>query len=94
MTSNHTKHSAIRSQQRAIPPLILQLLDEFGHREYDKHGGAKVFFTRSSIRNMERQFGRRPVARLRDFFTTYFVESTDAHATLTVGHRTKRFRRN
>lgn len=94
MIWSHTKHSSIRSQQRAIPPLILQWLDEFGHREYDKHGGAKVFFTRSSIRDMERQFGRRPVARLREFFTTYFVESTDAQATLTVGHRTRRFRRN
>jgi hypothetical protein len=31
----HTHHAAVRAQQRAIPPFVEFLLDEFGERLYD-----------------------------------------------------------
>ena len=56
-----TKHAEARMQQRAIPPLIDLWLEEFGEEEYDGHGGIRRYFSRRSIREMERQFGRRPI---------------------------------
>ena len=35
---NMTYHAAIRSQQRGIPPLVMQWLDQFGEECYDGHG--------------------------------------------------------
>jgi len=93
MTSNLTKHSLARCKQRSIPPLVLHLLDEFGERQYDSHGGVKVYFTHRSVRTMQRELGRRPVAKLREYLNSYFIETTDGSRILTAGHRTKRVRR-
>jgi hypothetical protein len=35
---NITYHAATRSQQRCVPPLIMQWLDQFGEEQYDGHG--------------------------------------------------------
>lgn len=32
-------HAATRAQQRGIPPFVANLLDNYGHREFDGHGG-------------------------------------------------------
>ena len=37
-----TRHATIRARQHAIPPLVETLLDEFGERVYDGHGGIRV----------------------------------------------------
>jgi hypothetical protein len=66
-----TKHANIRAQQRAIPPLIDQWLDQFGDEEYDGHGGVIRFFSRSSIRAMEREFGDSPVRKLAEYLHAY-----------------------
>jgi hypothetical protein len=44
---------------------------------------------KDSIRSMERDLGRRPVARLAEWFDAYKVRTTDGR-TITVGHRTRR----
>jgi hypothetical protein len=79
----------MRAQQRGIPPMVDQLLDLYGHEEHDGHGAIVVFLNRQSIRQMERDFGRRPVARLSEWFDAYKVRSTDG-CTITVGHRNRR----
>lgn len=45
-----TTHAAIRSQQRGIPPLIMEWLDQFGEEYYDGHGAIIRRFTRTSRR--------------------------------------------
>ena len=47
---NMTYHATIRSQQRGIPPLILQWLDLYGEEEYDGHGAVIRYFSRASRR--------------------------------------------
>lgn len=89
----HTHHAAVRARQRAIPPFAEFLLDEFGERLYDGHGGIRVFFSRRSIRRMERCWGRRPVARMSEYFGAYRVEDSRDGTTITVGHRSKRMNR-
>jgi hypothetical protein len=84
-----TRHAEIRAQQRCIPPLIDDLLDLYGQEEYDGHGAVTLNLSKASIRNMERELGRRPVSRLAEWFDAYKVRSADGH-TITVGHRTRR----
>ena len=50
---NMTYHAAIRSQQRGIPPLVMQWLDQFGEECYDGHGAIIRFFSQTSRREME-----------------------------------------
>ncbi|MCX7194013.1 MAG: hypothetical protein NTY60_10415 [Proteobacteria bacterium] len=84
-----TQHAAMRMQQRGIPLMVDQLLDLYGQEEYDGHGAVTLYLNKTSIRNMERDFGRSPVSRLAEWFDAYKVKSTDGF-TITVGHRTRR----
>lgn len=52
-----TNHARTRAQQRAIPPLVDRLLDEFGDEAYDGHGAIRVYFSHRSRGRMERAFG-------------------------------------
>jgi hypothetical protein len=87
-----TKHAKVRAQQRSIPPLVDELLDRFWQEEHVGSGAIKVYFGKSSIRNMERDWGHRPVSRLAEWFHVYKVRSTDGH-TITMGRRTHRLQR-
>jgi hypothetical protein len=88
-----TKHAAVRAQQRAIPPFVDRLLDEFGEEEHDGHGCIRVFFSHNSIRRMERALGHQPVTLFKRYLHAYKVESGDTGATITRGWRTARIRR-
>lgn len=88
-----TRHAAARAQQRAIPPLIDRCLSEFGDEEYDGHGGIRLYFSRRSIRAMERSFGRKPVALMERYLRAYKVESCADGATITTGWVTRHLRR-
>jgi hypothetical protein len=85
----NTKHAEVRAQQRGIPPMIDQLLDLYGQEAYDGHGAVTLYLDKTSIRNMERDMGRRPVQRLAEWFNAYKVKAISG-ATITVGHRTRR----
>ena len=85
----HTRHAITRMQQRGIPPMVDQLLDLYGQEEHDGHGAVTLYLNKNSIRNMERDFGRRPVSRLAEWFDAYKVKSLDGH-TITVGHRDRK----
>jgi len=89
-----TRHAQIRAQQRGIPPLIDQLLDQYGHEEYDDHGGVVVYFDKHSIRQMERDMGRSPVRHLAaEWRDAYKVRSSVNDCTITTGRRHTRIRR-
>lgn len=90
---NMCSHAAVRAQQRCIPPLVAQWLDQFGEERYDGHGGVLRYFSRASIRAMERAFGRAPVRKLAEYFDAYQVESSHDGHVITIGHRTKRIKR-
>ncbi|NDH64520.1 MAG: hypothetical protein EBY18_23405 [Alphaproteobacteria bacterium] len=85
----NTQHAEIRAQQRGIPPLMDELLDRYGHEQHDGHGAVILFLDKQSIRSMERDLGRRPVARLAEWLDVYKVRTSDGQ-TITIGHRTRR----
>ena len=37
-----TRHAAARAQQRALPPFVDFLLDEFGEELHDGHGAVQI----------------------------------------------------
>lgn len=85
----NTQHAEIRAQQRGIPPLMDELLDRYGHEQHDGHGAVILFLDKQSIRSMERDLGRRPVAHLAEWLDVYKVRTSDGQ-TITIGHRTRR----
>jgi hypothetical protein len=87
------EHAAVRAQQRGIPPLIIEWLDEFGEEIYDGHGGVRRYFSKRSIRAMERALGRAIVRRLADYLGVYKVDSSSSGHHLTIGHLTRRIKR-
>ena len=90
---NQSSHADKRSQARGIPPLVISLLDLYGHELYDGHGGLVHYFDKTSRRRMERDLGREPVRRLSEWLDAYKVISSRDGITITIGHRYKRINR-
>ena len=86
-------HAQTRAQQRAIPPLIEQWLDEYGEEDYDGHGARRIFFSKRSIRKMERDFGHAPLRKLNEWLNVYKVEDSRSGQIITIGHRYRHLRR-
>lgn len=87
----NTRHAIVRAQQRGIPPMIDMILDLYGKEEHAE-GVIIRFLNKSSIRQMENDFGRRAASRLSDWYGVYKVVALDGH-TITIGHRTRRINR-
>lgn len=84
-----SKHAQTRSQQRAIPPLLIDLLLQFGSSKRAGCGVSKMFFDKVSRRRVMAYAG--PLASiLNDHLDVYAVVSDDLKV-ITAGHRTSRF---
>ena len=86
-----TNHAAVRIRQRAIPPLIVDWLLEFGATKHDKHGAEIKFFDKTSRKKLSKKVGNLIVGALSKQLSTYLVVQNDC--VITVGYRTKRIRR-
>jgi hypothetical protein len=87
----NTRHAAVRMQQRGIPPLIEQWLEQYGEEDYDGKGGVRRYFSKRSIRALERDVGRGPVTRMSDYLRIYKIDSASDGHTITVAYKTKHF---
>ncbi len=87
---NMTKHARARSQQRAIPPLIIEWLCKYGCRLKGMNGTTVCFFDRESRRCLASEVGHVVVRRLSDMMDAYLVLSGDS--IVTIGHRYKPFK--
>lgn len=88
-----TRHARARAQQRVIPPLINQWLDQYGEEDYDGHGGCRIYFSKASKRRMERDFGRAVLSKMRQWLDVYKVEDTRNGQVITMGRRFRHLRR-
>ena len=89
-----SKHADVRARQRAIPPFVDRLLDEFGEELHDGRGCVRVFFNHSSVRRMERALGRQPVTMFKRYLHAYKVEALSDGSVVTRGWRTGRLNRS
>lgn len=88
-----TEHATRRLQQRALPPLVLDWLHQFGHELHDGRGGVILHFNKPARRRLERAVGGEPVRRMKDWLSAYAVMTTDGQL-ITAGHRFKRILRH
>ncbi len=84
---NVTKHAETRSQQRGLPPLILDLLKRFGRRTFDHHGAVRLTFDKKARRRVAHEIGRTAVARLHEFWNAFAVLDTGSGTVITCGHQ-------
>jgi len=87
-----SQHAKYRCQERNIPPLILEWLNEFGSVGYDKHGCKKIFFDKKSRHQLSENVGKEIVERMGDLMNIYMVVDNDNYRVITAGHRHKRFK--
>ncbi len=87
-----TQHANIRSQQRGIPPLVLDLLRQFGSHEPAGGGASKVFFDKQGRRKVQAYAG--PLAPLLNEHLDFYAVIGSNDQVITVGHRLDRIRRH
>lgn len=85
-----TSHAMKRAQQRRIPLVVDQWLDEFGEEQYDGRGGMKVYFSGHSKERMKRKFGTQFVEYNSKWLRAYRVESSHDGRPMTCGWLTRR----
>ena len=86
-------HAQERIQQRAIPPLVVELLEEFGSPE--RCGRAdRLVFDKAARRRLSRHLGgERSLRMIEPWLHVYAVVADDGQL-ITVAHRQRRQRRS
>lgn len=88
---NLTRHASTRSQQRAIPEMMIDLLLQFGKSESSGAGFAKMFFDRRARKRLASYAG--PIASLLDEHMNLYAVIDKDMKIITVGHRLERIQR-
>ena len=88
-----TGHASRRLQQRALPPLVIDWLHAYGREHHDHRGGVILYFDRRARRRLERDVGRQPVRRMKEWLNAYAVVGGDGRL-VTAGHRYDRIYRS
>lgn len=83
----NTIHSEVRGQQRGVPPIIVDLLLQFGVREHDASGGEILYFDKRSKKKVEIYAGGL-FGKLNEHMDAYAVIASGK--LITVGSRFKR----
>jgi hypothetical protein len=87
-----TEHARVRLQQRAIPPLVLDLLLQFGARDHAPDHAQFVYFDKRSRRRMANYAGC--LAPTLDAHLDVCAVVGNEEQVITTGHRTTRIRRS
>lgn len=87
-----TRHAQVRTQQRSIPPMLIDLLLQFGESEPAGDGATKVFFNKTSRKQFKAYAG--PLARILEEYLDVYVVVNEADQVITTAHRTERIRRH
>jgi hypothetical protein len=91
MQATMTKHAAVRQQQRGIPPLMIDLLFNFGSSEPAGNGSFLLFFDKPAKRRLDSYAGR--LAKVfQEHLDVYVVVANET--VITTGHRYDGIRRH
>jgi hypothetical protein len=83
LTMELSKHAVIRSQQRGIPPLIMQWLLDYGDRT-STHGAVRLSFGKRSRREIEGEVGKRVMSQLSRFLAASAIVDCRSESVITV----------
>lgn len=87
-----TQHAKARSQQRGIPPLLIDLLLQFGATEKAPGGAEKVYFDKSARKRIKAYAGS--LAGLLEQHLNIYAVIGDGDGVVTIGHRLERIKRH
>lgn len=90
---NLSRHASVRSQQRGIPPPVIETLLDYGRETHDHRGGRILYFDHQARRHLRRQLGDAQYRQMERHLGTYAVLAVDGEV-LTVGHRQRRINRH
>jgi hypothetical protein len=91
VTITLSRHAQERAQQRAIPLMVVDLLERFGSSM--RCGGAdRLFFDKRATRRLKQHMGDRGLKPVERWLRVYAVVGDDARV-VTVAHQSRRFRR-
>jgi len=85
-----TRHAEARLQQRAIPPILVELLERHGS-EIRSGGADLLFFDKAAQKRLKRYLGRS--FRFFERYLDAYVVINDQGSVVTAGHRSKRVNR-
>jgi hypothetical protein len=85
-----SKHAQKRAQQRAIPPMLIDLLIQFGSSERSGTGVSRMYFDKPSRKRVKVYAGI--LGTLLDEHLDVYAVVTDDLKVITTGHRTQRIR--
>ena len=84
-----TRHARERMQQRAIPPFVLDLLDEFGTRLHSC-GAERIVFDKGACKRLKHKFGGDRGMRFVERWLNVYAVLGDSGRYLTAGHAHRR----
>ena len=85
-----SRHAAVRAQQRAIPPIVVDWVVAYGRAI--RHKGADTYYLDRKVRKkLKCEIGSIAFRRMEDLLDVYVVVSDD-YTVITVGWRYKRLR--
>jgi len=87
-----TQHAARRCQQRGLPPIVIDLLMQFGSSEPAGDGAVKVFIDKAARKRLKAYAGAL-VNKLEEHLDVYAVVGSNGQL-ITAAHRTERIRRH
>lgn len=93
MEAKLTNHAQLRLQQRAIPLLVVELLERFG-ASVRGNRAETLFFDLASRRELRRYLGGDRGLRLIEGWLDVYMVVGDDGAVITAGHRTQPLRRD
>ena len=88
-----SRHAQQRSQQRAIPPSVIEILWDYGVVENCKRGLELLYLDKDGRTAAMKQMKKIGMLQSEQFLNAYLLESSDGNI-VTVGHRTKRIKHN
>lgn len=86
-----TQHAETRLRQRSIPPVVVDILMDYGS-SLRSEGADRLFMDKAAMRRAKRALPANDMAVLERFDRVYIVLS-DEGSVITAAHRTGRFRR-
>lgn len=87
------RHAAVRLQQRAIPPFIIELLKRFGS-EMRCGGAERLFFDKAARKGIEHHMGgHRSLRHVEPWLNVYAVIGDNGRL-VTVAHRSRRLKQH
>ncbi len=87
-----TKHAQQRSQQRGIPPMVLDLLTRWGVEERVGGGASRFTMNKETRRILRAYAGSRLFAAIEPYLDCYTILNEDERSVITLAHRYKRLK--